>query len=166
MKEIKPYTPTRACPHRHCRKVHRFMGLLGITIVVIESVSYPLLLLGLVVFVVLAISISALTHRRTMKEELLSATMDDLKPTVPLVVRRGWANVAVGLDAFFALNGSGMIYSLLTEPSSYRGTSGLSTLLAPVGLTVSMALFWFTTYAHRKATEPAAPKRVPVPEAA
>lgn len=166
MKEIKAHVPTKRCPHRWCRQMHRLGALLGATILMLVAVRYPLMLLGLALFLVLAIGISAMTHRRSMHEELMSETTDDLKPVVPLMVRPVWANIAMSMDIFYLLNGSAIVYSFLAHPSAYHGTAGLTWYLEPVGLGISLVLVWFITFAHKRATEPAKPILAPAPEAA
>lgn len=167
MKEIKPYTPTKRCPHRYCRTVHSLLVSVGTLIICVALARSPLLILGMILFVTVAVAISALVHKRTMKDQLTTGSItDDLKPTVPLVVRPGWAVIALGMDVLYLLNGSSFAMSLLVQPAAYQGSQGLSMYLEPIGLAISVLGVWFITYAHKKATEPASPKFVTVPEAA
>ncbi|MHA6764733.1 hypothetical protein [Streptacidiphilus sp. PAMC 29251] len=151
--------PTRACPHRWCRRTHTALAATG-AVFLAEILFHGLasiLFTGLLAVVSLAVY--SMVHGKSPME----GALDDLPLAgINLVVRPGWARAAVGCDLFYAATGLfGVV--LLPMPSQHGTTVPTADTAGFVALVVTVALTAFTQYAHRQATRPAKPKRVLVP---
>jgi len=153
----KPHIPTKACPHRWCRTVHRIAAVEGGLAIVALAIRQPWFLLILSAMAVLSTALYATAARKTLHD--LAA--DELTPIVPLAVRRGWALTAVGIDIAVAVVAPlAIAAAAVSEPGSYatKVASG-----GPMPIVVTVAFAVFHQLAHHLATRPAKPQRVLAP---
>jgi hypothetical protein len=82
-----------------------------------------------------------------------------------LEVRKWWARIAAGMDAFILANIGLVTVAIFSNPATEAkhvqdSTSDAATYISiPIGL----AVFGFNIYAHKKATQPRKPKRAWLP---
>lgn len=170
MKPIKkPHTPTKRCPHRWCRPMHRLGGALGLA-----ALGPALFHAGVLYMIFLAISILVITQVIKLAwkgKSMMDLAIDDAAgegsgsagnmSTRFLVVRPVWARIAVGMDILGNLNICLILWADLQRGGADHSTP-TSSAEALVALGIMGAVVWFWEFAHRKATEPAKPLRLPV----
>jgi hypothetical protein len=163
----KPHSPTRRCPHRWCRSLHRLGGALAL------AALGPMLFHAGVLFL-LFMTISILVVFQVVKiawkgKSMMDLAIDDTAAegsgsdgnmsTRFLIVRPVWARIAVAMDVLGALNICTILWSAVRGHVDHSTPTSSADALIALGL---MGLIvWFWEFAHRKATEPATPLRLP-----
>lgn len=160
----KKHVPTRLCPHRWCRHVHMLFAAVGLVALA------PLIFHSLIVFAGVAITgfIGYAVARAVRGRSLTQLSAEEVAArhgnarTPHLIVRPGWARAAIACDFVFLFSVTSLAFSVFRNPSGEadRAAAGMGDI---TGLIVGTAFLAFTEYAHRKATEPARPLRLPVP---
>lgn len=182
-----PNLPTKNCPHRYCRQVHQSWAVIGLAVLapaLFTEPLYMLFILGLAavtyVFERLAWKGKSATDRAMEDEEQKALNEKDIahlhrvdegasknqfdpKRTVfpgGLVVRKVWANIALGFDIFFALNIAAMLVVVVAMPTEdvYKVPNARS-LGDYITLGIGIAILFFGQYAHRKATDTRKPRK-------
>lgn len=165
---MKPYSPTKSCPHRWCRPVHLILGAIGLA-----SLGPTLWQAGwkYLVFSALALVIMAQVEKIAWKgKSAADRAMEDQvaqgagsagnMSSRHLVVRPVWARIAICMDCVMGFLGGNLLWDQVGSKMDYSvPTSGsvIFVVLGGVG-----AVVWFWNFSHRKATEPAKPLQVPV----
>lgn len=159
---MKPYVPSKMCPHRCCRALHTAVGMVG---GVILGISSPMPIMQALGFLAMLVLLTSWWIRRRYGA---IATPRYEKPNQYLIVRRGWARAALAGDlliVFFVLLGLMVNLSMRAahvKPSLSDGN--------PVASIISTALMSGTValviWCHWMATRPGKPKRVRVPRGA
>lgn len=154
----KPFTPTKACPHRWCRPAHNIISVTGLLIIAGLLYKQTAVAALVLVMCVLATAAYAILTKRNMGEAMLDTV--DLAPITPLTVRQGWATTAVVIDWVVVGGGSSSILSIATAPTS-RGTlparSAAELIFVIAG---GVGLVVFHRLAHYLATRPGKRRRV------
>lgn len=152
----KPYTPTKACPHRWCRPAHRVLGAAGLLIM--AGLLYKQTALGALILVmcVLSVALYATATKRSMGDTML----EDLTPVTPLTVRQGWATTAVVIDWVLVIGVPSSILSVATQPSNRTSLPMTSAGGLVVFVVGCVAFTVFHRLAHWLATRPAKRRRV------
>lgn len=165
----KPHSPTKRCPHRWCRPLHRIGGAMSLAALgpalFHASVLY-LVFLAVSLFVVVQVVKIAWKGKSMMDLAIDEAAgegagSDGNMSTRFLVVRPVWARIAVGMDALGTANISTILWADFQRSGADHSTPTSSTEMLIV-LGVMGVIVWFWEFAHRKATEPATPLRLPV----
>lgn len=187
MKEKKPpHVPTRLNPHRWCKALHIAPAPFALAVAAFALWHNWLLLLIFAAIITLNVWVTKVIHWRPAPRSRPASLAEVVKEVreVPspmqmhmedakyagtgwrmLEVRKGWARVAVGMDIFWVvLIGWGCTH-MLADPASEAAAArhvdiSVGTLL---GFLPGAALFAFTVYAHKKATQPRKPKRAWLP---
>lgn len=154
------FRPTRMCPHRLCKPVHIALAVVGLCFasqIMFQSLAGALFL---AILGVIGLKVARLIHGKSLHQQVLDEAVTAASETV-LLVRQGWANVAVGCDLLFLLLGS------LAVAQLFRDTGGVNVpaldAAGMLALAVAIAIPAFSEFAHRQATRPAKTKRVLVP---
>lgn len=150
------FTPTRYCPHRWCRRLHLATGvpvLLMLALILVRDAHPWIALAYLAVCAVTGLVISARVHGHTPREEVL-ATLEPAAVSHPLVVRRGWARLAVTLDAMMFAAATLVVVGDLTWPAGDDSQSlvSSSTLDTVVTFGIGMTVVTLLEMSHRLAT--------------
>lgn len=156
----RPFHPTRACPHRLCPHLH--FGLLVLGTVALAQILFTGI--ASVLFMIALVAISLGVTRLLTGKSFMQQAMDDTLAEavgVQLVVRPGWALVAVGCDAFYVLNAGIGVAFLFAHPHTSSVPDASMSGFIVVGVVIG--LMAFSQFAHRQATRPARPKRMTVP---
>lgn len=161
----KPFKPTRSCPHRFCKPLHFAVilpGLYFLSQALFDSFDNDTIHLGnyiLLIFIgALTVLVIRLVHKGKTVSEIHAEDIASNKGY--LIVRTGWARIAVIMDAgVVAVCYAGMWYALAAGSDGTNTVSLFSLLPAISAFVVTIT---FLEYAHYKATRPAKPKRVPV----
>lgn len=149
--------PTKMCPHRWCRRLHRV--IVGLSVVsVLLSTNLSVQVLGVVVL--LSIAWSWWLRWRGFPSPPLPFD----KPNPWLQVRKGWARAAAALDVAVIL----MILQWTAAAIALRAAGlptgpGSDPMQALIGAVISVVLYGSLVLCHYMATKPAKPKRVRVP---
>lgn len=155
------YTPTRLCPHRHCRSAHLALSVMSlIFLCTCVNLSWQVLVL-IVLLTLLALPLNRIANGGKTVEELI---VEEAKTRGKLIVRPGWARAAVISDLFFLANAIMVSYENITSPSATQVPPADAETV--VFLILAFAAVMFVPYAHRQATRPGRPKRVTVPVSA
>lgn len=157
-----PYRPTKLCPHRLCRPTHTLIGLISLAVLLPVLWRGGLAFLGyLALITVIAMALQKLVWKKSRRDLALEEHLHTGTGGLRLVVRPVWARIAVGMDALF-LCGAALAVARSTQP----GPDDYDVPVADQATLVSAAIVFgvvaFEAYAHRKATEPAKPLRLPV----
>lgn len=157
-----PYRPTKLCPHRLCRPTHTLIGLIGLAALVPTLWRAGLAFLIFMALIgVIAVPLQKLVWKKSRRDLILEEHLHTGTGGLRLVVRPVWARIALGMDAFFLCTvGLGVAGSVNPAPDAYDVPVFDGAAL--VTLVIVLGLFAFEAYAHRKATEPAKPLRLPV----
>lgn len=165
----KPFTPTRRCPHRWCKHTHTLMGAMALAVLGPALFHAGWLYL---VFMTLSMLVVVQAIRIAWKgKSLTDLALDDAAAegsgsagnmsTRFLVVRPVWARIALAMDFLGLLNiTSILIADLARGHADHSVPTASGEALLSLGLTG--LIVWFWEFAHRKATEPAKPLRLPV----
>lgn len=165
----KPYSPTKRCPHRWCRPVHRLSGALALA--ALGPALFHAGILYLIFFAISVLVIMQVIKLAWKGKSMMDVAMDDAvgegagsdgnMSSRFLVVRPVWARIAVGMDILSAVNICMILWADLQRGHADHSTPTSSAealiVLALVGVVV-----WIWEVAHRKATEPAKPLRLPM----
>lgn len=81
-----------------------------------------------------------------------------------LIIRPGWALAAITADLVLLIGASGQAWSAVRGTDTYITPTSTTQLLLRLG--AAMGFLWFWQACHRKATEPANPKRLPLADVA
>jgi hypothetical protein len=167
MKPKKPYSPTRRCPHRWCRKVHSMTSLavLVLTGPMLFHAGWLYLLFFALVMAVLTQVIKIAWKGKSMMDVAMEdavaagAGSDGNMSSRHLIVRPVWANIAIGMDLLGLMNAASAAWIDVHGHADYSAPTSSAEALTVLGIVA--ALVWFWEFAHRKATEPATPVRLP-----
>jgi hypothetical protein len=168
VKGNKPFNPTKSCPHRWCRPLHTLMALLFLAMVgpILLHAGWAFLIFSALLVVLTTYIIKLAWNGKSLmdraKEEAAaqgSGAAGNMS-TRHLLVRPVWANLAVGMDVLFAVALSAGLWDTIRGTSDYSVPDG--SLAAIISIGVACGWAWFREYAHRKATEPAKPVRLPL----
>lgn len=163
----KPYSPTRRCPHRWCRKVHLMTSATALILLgpMLFRAGWLYLVFFALSVLVLAQVIKVAWKGKSMIDMALEDAVaegsgsDGNMSSRHLVVRPVWANVALGMDLLALMNASASVWLDVRGSEDY---SAPTTSTQALTVLVVLGLFvWFWEFAHRKATEPAKPLRMP-----
>jgi len=159
------FRPSRSCPHRWCRFLHRSTYMLGLILVLASLVQNPLLLALMVFFsflLAMAVTTSRMgigTQGRVAHESAGAGGSADTEVSVD----HRWAAIAVGYDiylAFLVVSGLislGMMGSSAFKPDHQGIPPGIGWVLI-----FTSGSFVFGQYAHWRATRPRPRRRVHV----
>ncbi|MFE2934941.1 hypothetical protein [Streptomyces sp. NPDC059278] len=154
-----PHRPTKLCPHRLCRPLHLAYGVCGIAVLARDLWQAGI---AFILFMVLLLVIVQASQNMVWKKSARDLAIEDQAQCaggIRLVVRPVWARLAVATDAFFLFIAVSAV-AHIAEPQDYSLPAPSVESLTVVAIAVG--IFAFSAYAHRKATEPARPLRVPV----
>lgn len=154
-----PHRPTKLCPHRFCRPIHLAYGVCGIAVVARDMWQAGI---AFILFMVLLVMIVQVSQSMVWKKSVRDLAMEDHAQRaggIRLVVRPVWARLAVAMDAFFLFIAVNAV-AHIAEPQDYSLPAPSAEAFTVMAILVG--IFAFSAYAHRKATEPARPLRVPV----
>lgn len=185
---MKPYKPTRSCPHRWCKPLHIIPVPFALAVLAFD------LWHNILFMVVLAVSMTAgavlqktlyFKRRQRGRPATVSEVVQDLRdaPSVAdlemkdakyegtgwrmLEVRKGWARVAVASDIVLVALVGVLAVSVFSHPNeAAKGAEAMQLdMVGLLGMAISTAFFGFSLYAHKKATQPRKPKRAWLPAA-
>lgn len=180
------HTPTRICPHRWCKPLHIAPVPFALAVLAFDLWHNWIFLVTTAIGGVLLWLATKSVHYRhqprsgpvkiehVMQNLVQSPGPVDLEMEDAryegtgwrvLEVRKGWARVAVGCDILF-LTVIGLVSVALFSNPGASGQAASSARLDGsmiISLLVGGLFVWFTTYAHKKATQPRKPKRAWVP---
>jgi hypothetical protein len=160
----KPFVPSRQCPHRWCRPAHRWIGWVGLVLIVATFIENPIM--EAVCFVFSMIVATALltsrmgtgTHGRVAHQ---TAGADGSAET-EVVVDHRWATIAAACDVVIC---AASVLELATIGSlgsgAYQQSHGIPPFLG-WALIFAAAAITFVFYAHWRATRPRPKRRVRV----
>lgn len=167
-KPKRPFSPTKRCPHRLCRTLHS-------TIVLTSLVGLGPLLWNAgwsyLIFTALTMVIGSQAGKLAWKgRSMVDRAMDEAvgegagsagnMSSRHLIVRPVWANIAAGVDMIAAMFGGGVAWRDVHGTADYSTPTGGADVFIVIAFVV--VFLWFWEFAHRKATEPAKPLRLPV----
>lgn len=154
------YRPTRMCPHRLCRPTHIGLGILGIVFIAQLMLTSLLTIVFMGILSVISFAVARLIHQKSLHDQVLEDAVDRTADRV-LLVRTGWANTAVTLDALFLVVAAVVVSELFTGGGKATmptpANTGILTIAACIGISA------LSEFAHRQATRPVKPKRVLAP---
>lgn len=157
---MKPYKPSRICPHRLCPPLHTALAVTGL--LAAAQVMFPSWLgwLFLVLAGLMGYAVFRPVHRQTMMDRVMQdETAQALG--VHLEVRPVWAFLAASTDLLFVLICMALNAALFTDAPGASITASDFTDYG--GIALGTALVFFSEYSHKMATKPRKPKRAWMP---
>lgn len=169
MKIKKPFTPTRRCPHRWCRRVHTLTA--SLCLAVLGPALFHASVLYIVFMVITMLVVFQVVRLAWKGKSLVDMAMEDAAAQGSgsqgnmssrfLVVRPVWARIALVMDFVGLFNVVAILAGDIHNHGADHSTPTTSaSALITIGVTA--VICWFWEFAHRKATEPAKPLRMPV----
>lgn len=158
----KAFRPTRSCPHRWCRRLHRVFGFLGTLLIFASAVQDPAALAATALIAVLAGIALATSKIGGVNNRVAHATSGaDGSPNTEVDVDRLWARVAVGVDIYFvvAMSSSMIAIGRMGSAAFKNNGQGIPADLGYV-MIFSVATVVLRQYAHWRATRPRPRRKV------
>lgn len=182
---LSPNLPTKACPHRYCRQVHQ-VWVVGVLVALGPAFGVNplyivfLFVLGGAFYFVERHAWGGKTNTERYIDEAQQKDLnakdvahlhrvDDNRPSDQfsqrtvfpggLVLRKGWARIAIGLDVFWTFLVLSSLWSIYSQDFSESYKLPEASLKELWSFVIPSFMIWFTHYAHRKATDTRKPRK-------